>query len=149
MRPLRYFHSPALRALSASTWSWSRVGWLLTGPPCGWCGGGRGPPWPGVLAPTARVPCHQPADPAGCGVRALASPPFWAGGPLARLPGGGQGRSIGAVGRGAFGGPAGVGQADLAGRRQGAAGLRGLLGEQAAASGGVEEPLFDLVGVQG
>ena len=53
------------------------------------------------------------------------------------------------VGAGAVGSRAGVGQADLAARGQGALGLAGLLGEQAAACGGLEQAVIDLVLVEG
>jgi hypothetical protein len=56
---------------------------------------------------------------------------------------------MGGVGVGAVGGRAGVGQADLAAGGQGALGLAGLLGEQAAAVGGLEQSLVDLVVVEG
>ena len=46
-------------------------------------------------------------------------------------------------------GRAGVGQADLAPGGQGAVGLAGLVGEQAAAFGGLEQALVDLVVVEG
>jgi hypothetical protein len=42
-----------------------------------------------------------------------------------------------------------MGQADLAARGQGAAGLAGLLGQQPAALGGLEQPLVDVVVVEG
>jgi hypothetical protein len=50
---------------------------------------------------------------------------------------------------GCVGGWAGVGQADLAAGGQGAVGLAGLFGEQAAAFGGLEQALVDLVVVEG
>ena len=56
---------------------------------------------------------------------------------------------MGGVGAGAVGCRAGVGQADLAAGGQGAVGLAGLVGEQAAALGGLEQPVVDLVVVEG
>jgi hypothetical protein len=53
------------------------------------------------------------------------------------------------VGAGAVGGRAGVGQADLAARGQGALGLAGLVGQQAAAVGSLEQALVDLLMVEG
>jgi hypothetical protein len=50
---------------------------------------------------------------------------------------------------GAVGGRAGVSQTDLAARGQGAVGLAGFVGEQAAAFGGLEQALVDLVVVEG
>jgi hypothetical protein len=56
---------------------------------------------------------------------------------------------MGGVGVGAVGGRAGVGQADLAARGQGAVGLAGLVGEQPAAFSGPEQAVVDLVVVEG
>ena len=56
---------------------------------------------------------------------------------------------MGGVGVGAVGGRAGVGQADLAARGQGALGLARFVGEEAAAFGGLEEAVVDLVVVEG
>jgi hypothetical protein len=56
---------------------------------------------------------------------------------------------MGGVGVGAVGGRAGVGQADLAAGGQGAVGLAGLVGEQTAAFGGLEQALVDLAMVEG
>jgi hypothetical protein len=50
---------------------------------------------------------------------------------------------------GAVGGRAGVGQADLAAGGQGALGLARLIGEQAAAFGGLEQALVHLLMVEG
>src|SRR5215217_1455507 len=58
-------------------------------------------------------------------------------------------RGMGGVGVGAVGGRAGVGQADLAAGGQGALGLAGLISEQAAAFGRLEQALVDLVVVEG
>jgi hypothetical protein len=54
-----------------------------------------------------------------------------------------------ALGAGGLGGAAGMGQADLATRGQGAAGLARLLSQQPAALGGIEQPLVDLALVEG
>jgi hypothetical protein len=56
---------------------------------------------------------------------------------------------MGGVGAGAVGVRAGVGQADLAARGQGAVGLAGLLGQQAATLGGLEQAVVDPVVVEG
>ena len=56
---------------------------------------------------------------------------------------------MGGVGVGAIGCRAGVGQADLAPGGQGALGLARLVGEQAAALGGLEQTLLDLMLVEG
>ena len=69
----------------------------------------------------------------------MASPPLL--GPLGIRPGWRGWRGMGGFGAGAVGDRAGVGQADLAAGGQGAAGLAGLLGEQAAAFGGLQQPL--------
>src|SRR5918994_3271061 len=58
-------------------------------------------------------------------------------------------RTMAGVGVGAVGGRAGVGQADLAAGGQGAVGLAGLLGEQAATFGGPGQAVGGLVGVEG
>src|SRR5215217_6131536 len=56
---------------------------------------------------------------------------------------------MGALGDGGLGGAAGMGQADLAARGQGAAGLAGLLGQQPTALSRRKQPLVDLAGVEG
>jgi hypothetical protein len=56
---------------------------------------------------------------------------------------------MGGIGAGPVGGRAGVGQADLATGGQGAAGLARLVTQQAAAFGGLEQPVVDLVVVEG
>jgi hypothetical protein len=56
---------------------------------------------------------------------------------------------MGGLGVGAVGGWAGVGQADLAAGGQGALGLARLVGEQAAALGGLQQTLLDLMLVEG
>ena len=58
-------------------------------------------------------------------------------------------RGVGAFGAGGLAWAAGVGQADLAARGQGAAGLARLLGQQPAALGGRQQPLVDLAVVEG
>jgi hypothetical protein len=55
----------------------------------------------------------------------------------------------GAFGPGGLGRTAGMGQADLAARGQGAAGLAGLLSKQPAAFGGRQQPLVDFALVEG
>src|SRR5829696_6217647 len=87
-------------------------------------------------APTPRTAVSRSARPR----RPRASPPFL--GPLAsraqrRL------RDLVTFGAGGLSWAAGMGQADLAARGQGAAGLAGLLGQQPAALGGGQEPLVD------
>src|SRR5512132_3610714 len=102
---------------------WFRVGWLLTGRLL-WVVAGLGAVLLGLVCsrppPAGRV-TSQAGCPAGRDVRALASLPFRAAGPRVRLPARGW-RSIGAVGRGELWWLAGVGEADLAGRGQGAVG---------------------------
>ena len=56
---------------------------------------------------------------------------------------------MGEIEAGTVGGRAGVGQADLAAGSQGAVGLAGLVTQQAAAFGGLEQALVDLVVVEG
>ena len=56
---------------------------------------------------------------------------------------------MGAFGAGGLSWAAGVGQADLAARGQGPVGLAGLLGEQAAAFGRLQERVVDLAVVEG
>ena len=56
---------------------------------------------------------------------------------------------MGAFGAGGLGWAAGVGQADLAARGEGAAGLAGLFGQQPTALGGCQELLGDLAVVEG
>ena len=58
-------------------------------------------------------------------------------------------RAVGAFGGGGLLWAAGVGQADLAARGQGAAGLAGFLGQQPAAFRRVQQPLVDLAVVEG
>ena len=54
-----------------------------------------------------------------------------------------------AFGAGGLGGAAGMGQADLTARGQSPAGLARFVGQEAAAFGGLEEPLVDLAVVKG
>ena len=68
---------------------------------------------------------------------------------LVRRPSAATAERMGGFGAGGVGGAAGMGQADLAARGQGAAGLAGLLGQQPAAVGGRKEPLVDLALVEG
>jgi len=56
---------------------------------------------------------------------------------------------MGAFGAGGLGRAAGVGQADLAARGEGAVGLAGLLGPQPTPLCGIQEPLVDLALVEG
>ena len=74
---------------------------------------------------------------------ALTFPPWSARRPLE------QAARRGCVRVGGLSWAAGVGQADLAARGQGAVGLAGLLLEEAAAFGRLEESLVDLAGVEG
>jgi hypothetical protein len=56
---------------------------------------------------------------------------------------------VAAFGGSGVGGAAGMGQADLAARGQGAAGLARFLGEQPTALSGIQEPLVDLALAEG
>jgi hypothetical protein len=103
-------------------WGWARA--LL--------GGGTRPP------PGLGQPAGWPAA-----AMAITFPPWFARRPLEQAARHGRVRG----GRVIVGGR--VGQADLAARGQGPAGLAGLLGQQPAALGRLEEPLVDLAVVEG
>ena len=126
----------------AAGWAGSRVGWLpMQAPSCGWWVG-AGSAWR-RHAPTPRTRSAGQVAGGGHGHHL----PLL--GSLAGRPSGRGRRGVGAFGAGGLAWAAGVGQADLAARGQGAAGLAGLLGQQPAAFGGRQEPLVDLAVVEG
>src|SRR5215218_358030 len=94
-------------------------------------------------APTPRTWANRP----GGRQRSWPSPPLL--GSLASRTQGWGRRGVGVFRAGGMGWPAGMGQADLAARGQGSAGLAGLLSQQSTTLGRLEESLVDLAVVEG